>query len=181
MKAKNILIVLFLFTVSMATAQEADYKNAPGYFDFGKITSLKTGEMLTEVYLEEPLIQMVAKMAEEKSDGIANAIGALKLIRVNEFMANNIESVENELASLDKTLQAQKWTRIIKTKKENNLANVYVKSGESNDYVGLMITAIDKEGKVSLVNIVGNIDLNTIGKVSKELNLPGMEKEKEEK
>lgn len=179
MKTKNLLMILFFFAASLAIAQEADYTKEPGYFDFGKITMFKTGEMVTEVYLEEPLIKMVAKMAEGESDGIADAIAALKLIRVNEFMVKNIESIENELKNIDKDLQSQKWSRIIKTKHKDDLANVYVKSGGANEYVGLLITALDKEGKVTLVNIVGNINLDTIGKISKEFDLPGMDKDKE--
>ncbi|MEW6194146.1 MAG: DUF4252 domain-containing protein [Bacteroidota bacterium] len=179
MKTKNLLMILFLFSVSFAIAQEADYTKEPGYFDYGKITNLKTGEMITEVYLEEPLIKMVAKMAEGEKDGIAEAIGALKLIRVNEFMVDNIESIEKALLNIDKELQSSKWSRIIKTKHKDNLANVYVKSGGTNEYVGLMITSLDKEGKVTLVNIVGNVSLDSIGKISKEFDLPGMDKDKE--
>ncbi len=177
MKTKNLLIILFLFATTFAFAQETDYTKEPGYFDYGKITGLKTGEMITEVYLEEPLIKMVAKMAEGESDGISEAISALKLIRVNEFMAGNLESIEDALLNIDKELQSSKWSRIIKTKHKDNLANVYVKSGGTNEYVGLMITSLDKEGKVTLVNIVGKVSLDSIGKISKEFNLPEVDKE----
>ncbi|MBI1939700.1 MAG: DUF4252 domain-containing protein [Ignavibacteriales bacterium] len=178
MKTYKLFLIAF-FTAALAFAQQADYTKEPGYFSFDKLMNYKSGDLITEVYLEEPLIKMVAKMAEGEKEGVGEAIDALKLIRVNEFMVekNDIEKIEKEMASLDGNLQTQKWSRIIKTKKKDNYANVYVKSGGANEYVGLLIAAIDKEGKVTLVNIVGRIDLDTIGKVSKELNLPHMNKE----
>lgn len=178
MKAYKIFLIAF-FTAALTFAQQADYTKEPGYYSFDKLLGYKNGELITEVYLEEPLIKMVAQMAEDKHDGIGSAVSALKLIRVNEFMVDksNFETMEKEMKNLDRNLQSQKWSRIIKTKKKDNLASVYVKSGGTDEYVGLLIAAFDGEGKVTLVNIVGNIDLNTIGKVSKEFNLPKIDKE----
>ena len=59
------------------------------------------------------------------------------------------------------------------------MANVYVKSGTADDFVGLVIVAMDKEGKATLVNIVGKIDLETIGKLSDQFNFPDVNKMKE--
>jgi len=43
----------------------------------------------------------------------------------------------------------------------------------------LVIIAIDKTGKASLVNIVGKIDMETIGKLSEKFDFPDVNKMKE--
>jgi len=181
MKTIRIIFALTLmFSFSAFAQQQGDYSNEPGYFDFGDLTSLKSGEMITEVYLEEPLLKMVAKMGESKDEEIGNMISALKLVKVNEFMIdkNNTRKIENNFSGFDKNLKSKKWNRIIKTKHQNRDVNVYVKNSGDNDFDGLVITAIDSVGKVTLVNIVGNINLETIGKLSQKFHFPNVEKMK---
>ena len=178
---KRILILLLAFAATGFAQQQGDYSKEPGYYDFGNILSLKSGDTITEVYLEEPLLKMVAQMGDSKEEGLGNMLDGLKLVKVNEFMVDekNIEKLNEVLASVDKDLQSKKWNRIIKTKHNDSLADVYVKSGGNNSFEGLFITAVDKKGKVSLVNIVGKIDLATIGKLSKHFHFPDVDKMKE--
>ncbi len=177
----SIVMLLFAFSVTATAQQQGDYSKEPGYFDFGNILSLKSGDTVTEVYLEEPLLKMVAQMGDAKQEGFGNAIEGLKLVKVNEFMVDqkNIEKLYDVLASVDNDLQSKKWNRIVKTKHGESLANVYVKSGSNNSFDGLVITAVDKNGKVTLVNIVGKIDLATIGKLSQQFHFPNVDKMKE--
>lgn len=188
MKTKMYFIVLFFALVLNLTAQQqGDYSSEPGYFDFGEITSLKSGDMITEVYLEEQLLKMVAKMGESKGEELGDLINGLKLVKVNEFLVEgkNAKIIEDAFASFDKNLQSKKWNRIVKTKHKQGNAYVYVKNNSDDTFAGLVIAALDKENKVTLVNIVGNIDPEAIGKLSRQFNFPNVDKmksgEKEEK
>ena len=178
---KLLFAFIFIFAAIIPAQQQGDYSKEPGYYDFGNITSLKDGEMLTEVYLEEPLLKMVAKMGETKNEGIGDMISSLKLVKVNEFMVarKNFGKLEDALESLNKDLTAKKWIRIIKTKFKNSNAHVYTKSGSNDDFVGLLISAVDNDGKVTLVNIVGKIDMEAIGKLSEHFHFPDVDKMKE--
>jgi hypothetical protein len=179
--AKLFFVLMLAFSASVFAQQQGDYSKEPGYFDFGDITSLKAGEFTTEVYLEEPLLKMVAKMGETKDEEVGNLIGALKLVKVNEFMVdkNNSQKLDNDLNALQKNLELKKWNRIIKTKHANSDVSVFVKNAGGDGFAGLVITAVDSSGKVSLVNIVGNINLETIGKLSKQFHFPNVDKMKE--
>jgi len=83
---KLILLIILICSANSFAQLEGDYSKEPGYYDFGNITSLKDGDMITEIYLEEPLLKMVAKMGESQNEGIGKMIEALKLVKVNEFM-----------------------------------------------------------------------------------------------
>lgn len=181
MKLIKTMIVFALFAFISVTAQnKIDYSKEPGYFDYMQYTSLKPNDASTEVYLEEPLLKMVSKMAEDKKEGVGKIIAGLKLVRVNEFKVekNELDNVSAAFENIGKELTSKKWDRIIKMKQVSNMVNVYVKPVDGV-YGGLLVTMLDKNGKATFVNIVGSIDLDTLGKLSEELKLPGLNKLKE--
>ena len=180
---KLIIAIMFAFAGFISAQQMGDYSKDPGYFNFGDITSLKSGDMTTEVYLEGPLLKMLAKMGESKDEEFGKMIQNLKLVKVNEFYVDskNSNKISGAFSSVDKELQAKKWQRIIKTKHDGTLANVYVKPGANDSFVGLAVTALNDSGKVSIVNIVGTIDLETIGKLSHHFHFPDGRDMKERK
>jgi len=194
MKSLKITLVLLFATSALFFAQQKeDYSKYPGYFNYKDFAQLKNAESITEVYLEEPLLKMVAGLAQDKKEGLGDAIGGLKLVRVNEFKIpkNELTNMETAVESMDNNLQSKNWDRIIRTNNKGNYTNVYIKKGTNNEFVGLTIISLEKllkggensddSGKVTFVNIVGKIDLSTIGKLSEQLHVPGLDKTKKEK
>lgn len=180
---KMLLVLLFAVTLTTFAQQKDDYSTDPGYFDYSEYTQFKNVEPITAVHLEGPMLKAIGKMGENKNEKVAQMISALKLIKVNQFpvLKTDLDKTENTIAAMDKKLQSQKWDRIIKTKNKGKFASVYVKTGEGNDYAGLFVIAMDKEDDLTLVNVVGKIDLETIGSLADEMNLPGLEKTKSAK
>ncbi len=174
MKSIKFIILLLLLGAQFISAQQTDIKKELGFFDFSQLSALKSGELLTEVYLEEPLLKMVAGMTDDDEEGVGNMLAALKLVKVQEFMVgeNDLEKAGKIIESMDSDLLNQKWTRIVKSRNKNSTANVYVKPTSEGGYAGLVIIALDGKGKASFVNIVGKIDLESVGKLSKQFNLP---------
>lgn len=179
MEKRNFLLMVIVVAAGSLFAQQADLKKEPGFFEFSQLSSLRSGEMISEVYLEEPLLKMVAGMTgDSEEEGMGNLIAGLKLVKVQEFMVDEkeIEKVEKLIESMDGELQSLKWQRIIKSRNKGNFANVYVKPSPDIGYDGLVIISLDGKGKVSFVNIVGKVDLESVGKLSKQFNLPKVEK-----
>jgi hypothetical protein len=191
---KLFFVLLFALSSSLFAQQKEDYSKYPGYFDYREIAGLKNAESLSEVYLEETLLKMVAGMAQNKSDDASDMISGLKLVQVNEYKIdkNDISNMENSIDVMDKSLKSKGWDRIVRTNNHGNLANIYVMKNSNGEFEGLTILGLSKKngdekeksdqyGKVTCVNIVGKIDLNKLGNLTKELNLPGMGKMKKEK
>lgn len=186
---KIFLVMFFAFSISLSAQQKPDYSKEAGYFDFKSLLHLKNSEPVTQVRLEEPMLKMIGKMADNKGEDISSLIKGLKLIYVDEYELDlgEINSIENSIETLNKTLQAKQWERIIYSKHKNNFDNVYVRPDQNGEFAGLVVTSFhkynssagDKGGKISLVNIVGKIDLNALGAISKEFNIPGLGKSKE--
>lgn len=176
MKSTKLLFALLFALTLTAFAQEKDYSTDPGYFDYSEYAQFKNVEPKTAVLLEGSMLKAIAKMGESKSEKAAEMLASLKLIKVNEFpiAKAELDKTENTVAAMDKKLQSQNWNRIIKTKEKSHFASVYVKMGSDETYAGLFVVAMDKEGDLTLVNIVGKINLETIGELSEQINLPGL-------
>lgn len=174
MKAAKLMLLFLLFSVQYLSAQQSGIKKDPGYFEFTDFSSLKSGEVINEVFLEEALLKMVAGLASKEEDGIGNILDGLKLVRVQEFMISekDIDKANKVIESMESELQGKNWVRIIKSRNKEGYSNVYVKPAQDGGYGGLVITTLSGKGRAALVNIVGKIDLESIGKLSKQFNLP---------
>lgn len=189
---KTLLVFFFLLSINLSAQQKEDYSKYPGYFNYKEISGLKNAESLSEVYLEETLLKMVAGMAQDKSDDMGDIVGGLKLVQVNEYKISidAIADMEGSLDVMDKSVQGKGWDRIVRTNNRSNLTNIYIKKSSNGEFEGLAILSLSKGedsdksdksepyGKVTCVNIVGKIDLTKIGKLTKELKIPGLDKMK---
>jgi len=93
-------------------AQETDYSKYAGFANFGDLSVLEDGEMVTEILIEEKLLKMVAKFTKGEEE-LSEMIGGLKLIKVNTFEVtpSNSEELMKRASSIDKDLMNKNWDR----------------------------------------------------------------------
>ncbi|MFA7287796.1 MAG: DUF4252 domain-containing protein [Melioribacteraceae bacterium] len=173
-KALALIAILFITAVNI-NAQQTDFTKMSGFFNFGDMTSIAKSEPVTEILVEEPLLKMAAKMAGNE-DGANELLNALKVVKVMEYelTINNKHDFETKVDDLDKTLLNNKWERIVKSKSKGGSANVYMKSDGKGNYSGMAVMALGMNGKATFVNVVGDINLDTIGKLSTQFNLDSL-------
>ncbi len=177
---KSILAILLVTGVSIF-AQDEDYSKYPGYVDFGDLSVFENGEEVTEVLIDHNLLKMVAKFTkgrDEDSQELSNLLNGLQLIRVNTFEVSpsNKSELIAKVKKIEKDLKKQNWQRMVKAKSKDEITNIFLKTDENTDQIiGLAIMSIDSDGEASFVNIVGNIDMETIGKLSNKFDIPGLD------
>lgn len=170
------IIVLILISFSQVTGQKKDYSNEPGYIEFGDMSSLESGEMVTEVLLEDNLLQMVAKLAQAKEPELASLVNGLKLIKVNVFEVNNDNraQIKSKMKSLQNDVSGKGWDRIVRVKDKEETADVFIKTS-GDGIIGLLVMSLDEDNEAAFVNIVGNINLETIGKLGEKFDIPSLD------
>jgi len=170
-------ITLLLFG-GMIFAQNDDYSQYPGYVDFGNFEKYEDSDNITEVLIEEHLLKMVAKFAGDKDDELSGLIGGLKLIKVYSFEVdkNNETDIKKRIKNVDKKLMEQNWDRIVRVKQKDEITNIYIKTEDDDKVLGLVVASLEKNGEATFVNIVGDINLETIGRLSEKFNIPELEK-----
>ena len=177
MKQLKLLAVLFVLTLITVGAQTGDVKKEPGYVDFGDLTQFETSTGVTEVILDEDLLSTLAQISSEEDPNVMAILNGIKLVKANVFEVDdkNKEPIIAKISKIDNDLMKKDWKRIVKTRSEEELANVYIKQNSNKQIIGLAVTTMEKDGEAAFVNIVGTIDLATIGKLGKEFNIPHLE------
>ncbi len=177
---KRIITIAFLIIafISSANAQDKSYLNNPGYVDFGSFSGLEESENVVEIQLEAPILRLVAKMSEEDDEELSDLLEGLKLIKVYAFDATKKTQPEfvRKIKRLNGKLLRKGWQRIVKAKDKNDYVNIYIRTDGDSNIVGLVIMAVDNSGSVAFVNIVGNINLETIGRLSEKFDIPELDK-----
>jgi len=171
----NLFVVMIFISAAGLMAQE-DYSKYPGFANFGDLTALEDGEMVTEILIEEKLLNMVAKFTKDDIE-LSDLIGGLKLIKVNTFEVtpSNASELMKKAESIDKDLMKRNWDRIVKTKSKGEVANVYIKTNGDEEFVGLTVVSIDEGGEAAFVNIVGKINMDALGKLGQKFDIPGID------
>ena len=180
---KIILLVAFMFAITNAQ-DDAQYKNEPGYVDFSSLISFHKGDDVTEVFLDSQLLKMMSKMSGKDEPEMKNLLTGLKLVRVYSFEVpqESRTNLKDRIGDVDKKLIDKNWIRIIKVKEKEEYTNVYIKSANNGDnVVGLAVISLDDGGEASFVNIVGQINMDNLGRLSDKFNIPMMFKNHKKK
>lgn len=169
--------ILFLVTVIPILAQKANIQKDPGYIDFGDMSGLESDEMVTEVLIEENLLKLVSKFTGEDEPELSKLLAGLKMVKVNAFgiTEKNESKIRSKMSILETSLDNKNWDRIVRVKDQGELTNVYVKYDGNQEIIGLLVMAFDSSGEAVFVNIVGNINLETIGKLGSKFGIPTLE------
>jgi len=175
----NVTIWVSIFVLLLSTltfAQKNDYSKYKGYVDFGNLSKFETSEEVTEVLIEEHLIRMVSKMAGKNEPELGSVLDGIKLIKVHTFGVSdgNYDQLAKIVSDIDKRLVKDGWDRIVKTRSKDEVVNVFILTSNEEKIDGLVVTSVEKNGEAAFVNIVGNIDLETIGELSDKFDIPSI-------
>lgn len=186
---KRVLCVLLLFGMAYvpARAQDEDeaIKKHPGYVNFDDIEVPKDAEESVEVYVRGPLLKLVASATRNEDPALSDLLAKLLLVRVNTFTLDekSAEELKPKVARIESSLGAKNWEKVARVKERTDLTNVYMKM-EGERIVGLVVMVVESSGtsnEAVFVNIVGEIDMDAIGKLGRKFDIPTLETWDEEK
>ena len=179
----KIIIATVAFLSINVLSQSTDVTKEPGYVDFGDFTPFENSAKVTEVILDEDLLSVLATLSDENDPNIISILSGIKLVKANvyEISDENEDLLKKRINEIDSKLTNSNWKRIVKTRSKDEMANVYIKLNNDKKIVGLTVTNFEKGGEAAFVNIVGNIDLATIGKLGKKFGIPHLGEVKHDK
>ena len=178
---KNILkifpIIILLFSIGINAQEKYDYSNDPGYVDFGDLSKFQNSNDVTEILVEKNLLSLVANATKNSDTALYDLLSGLKLVKVNSFKSsdNDKDEIIQTIENINKKLVAKNWDRIVHVKSGGEYTNVFIKSSVSdNNIYGLAVTTYEKNGEASFVNIVGKINLESIGRLGAKFDIPSL-------
>ena len=185
------LVALFLFIIivpATGLSQEEDYSKYSGYVDLNKIDEFKDSEATVEIFITKTLLSLIASASKEEDPPLVKLLSNLVLIRVDQFTVKEkkAEEIKKLIIRISDKLTKDKWSKIVRVKEANERVEIFIKN-EKKQVAGLLIMSLNNNGETTFVNIVGNIDRESLGKLSRQFNIPKLdslateEKKKEQK
>lgn len=173
------IFLIFSFVMPlMLSAQKKDYSSEKGYVDFKDLSKYETGEKYMEVILEDNLLKLASKFAKHDDPELAELIANLKLVQVYGVEVNNENAavLKNRVDGVNNMLMEKKWDRIVRMKDRGENVSVLINVGSGTEVNGLVVTVFDDNKEATFVNIVGKIDLETIGRLTDQWDIPHLDK-----
>lgn len=174
---KYMIAAVVIIFAAQLHSQSGDVTKEPGYVDFGDFTSLEKSTGVTEVELGEDILSALASISSDEDPNIMSILSGLKLVKANvyEIDDKNKDQLRKKVSDIDSKLSGTDWKRIVRTRSEKEIANVYIKLNSNKKIVGLVVTSYEDGDEAAFVNIVGTIDLATIGKLGKKFGIPSLD------
>jgi len=171
-----LLILLMVSCAILAVAQDAR-------LDIGRIDALAAkAAQVVEVSLDERLLRIAAKFLKSEDPEEAKVkelVSGLKGVYVRVFEFDNPgEYSPGDVEGLRSQLQAPGWTKIVgvRSKRDGQNVDVHIKY-QGDNVLGLAILAAEPK-ELTVVNIVGPIDLEKLSQLEGQFGIPklGLEK-----
>ena len=178
LKIVSFALAFIALGVTTANAQQPQYA-AKLQLDNEESLAQRANEMI-DVNLDENLLRIIPKKIKTKTDDgkevdIGAIIGGLKGVYVRSYGFNNEgEYTEANLARVRSQLRSPGWARlvnIVKKKADNNVQVEVFMMTSTGSIDGIAILALEPK-RLTLVNIVGNIDLEKLSQLEGQFGIP---------
>ncbi len=174
MNLKTIFLcaLLVLAVAVTATAKDkdkaTDYTKHPGYVDFNALEIFGEQEATIEVYLKQPMLNLLRKFIKDEDPELYDIFGKLQLVRVQVFDVTSdlATKFDAESAKTVKILDEKGWEKIVRVFEDDQRVFVYLKPSEDYELIqGIVVIAMEGFEEAVFVNIVGDIHPDDISKL----------------
>ncbi len=158
-------------TASSATEQDALEKE-PGFFDFAGLNLFEAQDLEMHISVKGPLLALVAAASSEAEPDLSDTLGQLKGIEVRVYnLPEKRRSKATEvLDNIADSLRDQGWKSAITVQVQRDHGYAFLRYGNKKP-VGLAAMYITDENQAVFVNIVGAMDMATIGRLARRFDL----------
>ena len=155
---------------------EAVTRSQSGYLDLDRFVSENSGNVKTEVFLHSNILQMAARLVRQAEPEFAKMLESIALIRVVdlEFQDSDVGSIDNRSSSLLSSMRDGSWQTLVRTRNGDERTEICMQSRDPDRIDALAIVS-GRGTRLSVVNIVGEIDLEKIVRLGEQFNIQSLE------
>ncbi len=163
-------LLLFAAVIGPTSASASPpLKEQPGYIEFSSL-GLFDGpepEANIEIYLKEPLLDLVAAATRFEDQELADMLEALYLIRVQVY--KDLDASYEHIAAWLNDLTLPDWERVVQVREPDERMQFYVRAADEV-IVGLLVL-VGSPGEFVYINIVGPLDLAQVGRIGHKFDI----------
>lgn len=162
---KYISIVFIAVFALIGTAAQAQSDAIEKYFE-----KYMDDESFTMVYVSPRMFQMFAEIdPEDMEEELKEVISDIKGLRILTT-ENNTMALYKEA---QKTIRTSEYEVLMTVRDEGSNVNFLIK--EEGDLIKELLLLVGGEDEFVMISFVGNIDLDKISKLSKSMDIDGLE------
>lgn len=173
---KPILLVLALL-LSAPAAFAAPQPAPPGSVPFDELGLFPREKLSVEINLGGPLLRLVAAATRREDPQFSALITSLREIRVQVFpLASADESaVRTRIGRATRWLEDHGWAATVKVREKDEETFIYMKEADGK-VEGLTLLSLQPGVEAVLINIVGRLDPDQLGRLGEGLDIPHLQK-----
>ena len=149
----------------------------PGFVDFSDFDERFGTEASLEVDIRGQLLRLVSEASREEDPELAELLDRLSAIQVKGFpmLRSQFRTMESHSEDIAEALEKDGWNTVVKLRDYGQYVDVYAR--ENEEFIeGLMMMVVDKElGETVLINIVGNIQAEELGRIGNRFDIAPLE------
>lgn len=169
-----------LLVAALGVGAPAFTHASEGAVDFG-VFAPAPGCEYVEINVRAGLLKFAAKLASAHEPEAAELLRNIRHVRVNVVGLDqtNRDSAMERIAGIRADLDKRGWEKIVTVQESGDDGDdvaIFMKADGEDSIDGLVVTVIEKRGKVVLVNIVGRIEAEQIAKLGEKLSVEPLRK-----
>lgn len=139
---------------------------------------------VTTVVVTQKAFQMLEKITSDSKEGqeFTNLVRGLKDLKV--FTTENAKIAGEMQATFNKHIKNAKLSELMRVKDKDANVKIYIREGKDEDHVSEFLMLVNEMNiknhsgergnpEVVIISLSGDIDLNNISKLTKEMNISG--------
>lgn len=146
----------------------------PGYFPLEELGLVPRENLSVEINLSGAMLRLLGRMAAAEDADFARLVSGLDAIRVRiaPLAEGDRGSSRARIAEGARWLEQRRWQTVLRARDEEEEVAIYVRE-LGGATVGMTVLAIDSE-EITVVNILGDVDLAALGGLTDSLDLPSL-------
>ncbi|MCG8528155.1 MAG: DUF4252 domain-containing protein [Opitutales bacterium] len=168
--------ILLLSLPLGVSAQEDSLVNHPGYLNLDEIIDNNQNYITSEVYLQNYILKMIAKLTKRSEPDFSKMLSSIELIRVIEMDFKDMQDAKsrNQAQKLVDYLNSNKWDTLVRSRDEHSNVNICIQS-DREDHIYALAIVNWEEDSLSVVNVVGDIDLELLARLGEQFDIDSLE------
>ena len=164
---RKFLVLVGLFIVAMAGTAAAQAGAAhPGYYPVEAMGIFAQGDLEVDVNLSGAMLKVAAGAMENQDESLGELVANLERVRVQVGTPSDVDAskIARTIADAQAKLGSAGWQKILSLEETDEQVSLFAL--ESGDRIaGLTAFVYDVGEDVVVVNIVGDIDPRTLGRL----------------
>jgi len=174
---KTLILATLLLVLTAAAGRAQKLTDQPGYVPVEQLDLFPRDKLSVEINIEGALMSLIAAGARSEDPEFSSVIAGLKAITVRAVPLKDVDeaSVRGKIGRTIRWLEDRGWKSTLRVRDEGEEVYIYLKETDGK-IAGLTLLTFDPGDEAVVINIVGRIDPEQIGRLSQRLDIQYLDK-----